>query len=130
MESATLSSRTLEIDGMKGDACVQKVTGALKGITDVTTTNVKVGQATVEADDTGCKAACAAIDGAGFTCRDAAKADGATGHGPSTAHNGASNKPATNTGNAKPAPANTAAAKPGDQRPATAAPAQAVKATT
>lgn len=51
---------------MTGDACVQKVKGALKGVAGVTTQSVKVGAATIGADPAGCTAACNAINGAGF----------------------------------------------------------------
>lgn len=70
MGTATLSNHTLEIDGMTGDACVQKVTGALKGVAGVTTQSVKVGSATISADGQGCTAACAAIGKAGYKARD------------------------------------------------------------
>jgi copper chaperone CopZ len=66
MESATITTRTLEIDGMSGDACVQKVTGALKGVSGVTTQSVKVGSANIGANQNGCEAACTAINAAGF----------------------------------------------------------------
>lgn len=66
MTVATKSSRTLQIDGMSGEDCCKKVTGALKGVTNVATHNVKVGSANIEADDAGCKDACRAIDGAGY----------------------------------------------------------------
>lgn len=63
------TTRTLKIDGMTGDACIAKVTGALKGVAGVTTHSVKVGSASIGADQNGCTAACAAIDGAGFKAR-------------------------------------------------------------
>lgn len=66
MTTATKTNRTLQIDGMKGEDCCKKVTGALKGVNEVSTRNVKVGSATIEADQTGCTAACKAIDGVGF----------------------------------------------------------------
>ncbi len=72
METATTTGRTLEIDGMSGDACVQKVTGALKGVHGVSTQSVKVGGAKIQADQAGCAAACAAIGSAGFKVREGA----------------------------------------------------------
>lgn len=66
MTTATKSSRTLSIDGMSGEDCCKKVTGALKGVSNVETHTVKVGSAKIEADEAGCKAACQAIGGAGF----------------------------------------------------------------
>lgn len=66
MEPATLTTRTLNIDGMSGDACVNKVTGALKDVQGVTTQSVKVGSAVIGADNHGCTAACNAIGSAGF----------------------------------------------------------------
>lgn len=82
MKSETNTTRSLDIDGMSGDECVKKVTGALKGVEGVSTQNVKVGGATIGADQTGCTAACAAIGVAGYKARE-------------------SNGPAAN-GNAKP----------------------------
>ncbi len=70
METTTQTTRMLDIDGMTGDACVDKVSGALKGVKDVTTKSVKVGSATIGADQAGCKAACAAIDTAGYPARE------------------------------------------------------------
>lgn len=73
MESTTTTTRTLEIDGMSGDACVQEVTGALKSVHGVTTQSVKVGAATIRADQAGCTAACAAIGAAGYPTREDAR---------------------------------------------------------
>jgi hypothetical protein len=66
MASATITNKTLEIDGMKGDLCVHKVTGALNGVRSVVTQSVTVGEATIEADEAGCSLACAAIKSAGY----------------------------------------------------------------
>lgn len=74
MESATISTRTLEIDGMSGDACVQKVTNALKHVHGVSTQSVKVGSATIGADPAGFKSACAAVAGSGYKVRDGNRA--------------------------------------------------------
>ena len=73
MESVT--TRTLEIDGMRGEICVKNVTAALKGVHDVTTQSVKVGGATIKADQAGCKAACAAVDRAGYPASEAGCVD-------------------------------------------------------
>ncbi len=70
MESATKTNRTLEISGMTGDECITKVSTALKGVSAVTTHAVKVGSAHIGADAAGCSAACASIEGAGFTARE------------------------------------------------------------
>lgn len=70
MESTTPSNRTLEIDGMHGEACVQKVTGALKGVRGVTTQSVQVGSANITADDTACSAACGAVGASGYKVRE------------------------------------------------------------
>ena len=56
MESATITTRTLGIDGMSGDARVQKITGALRGVHGVSAQSVKVDAATIGADRTGCGA--------------------------------------------------------------------------
>jgi|GEM_PF-6392108 len=57
---------TVAIDGMSGDACVQKVKSALSGIEGVTTNSVRVGEAKITATEAGCDAACDAIAGAGY----------------------------------------------------------------
>ncbi len=59
-------TKTLKIDGMSGDLCVQKVTDALKTVPAVTTQSVKVGCATIQADQAGCDAACNAVTKAGY----------------------------------------------------------------
>ena len=64
------NTRTLEIKGMTGDACVQKVTGALKGVRGVFTKSVNVGTATIGADQSACDAACVAIGTAGFSAQE------------------------------------------------------------
>lgn len=66
MTVATKSNRTIQIDGMTGEDCCKKVTGALKGVSNIETHKVEVGSAKIEADHAGCTAACKAIDGAGF----------------------------------------------------------------
>ncbi len=60
------TARTIQIEGMMGDVCVRKVTDALTAVPDVVTRSVRVGSAEIVADDKGCTAACAAINGAGF----------------------------------------------------------------
>ncbi|MEK6703465.1 MAG: cation transporter [Planctomycetota bacterium] len=67
MEATTNSTRTLKIDGMTGDACVKKVTDALKGVAGVVTQSVSVGSATITCEQGACDAACAAIKNAGYT---------------------------------------------------------------
>jgi copper chaperone CopZ len=99
MESATIRTRTIEIDGMTGDACVQKVTGALKGVHGVTTQSVKVGCATIGADQTGCNAACSAIGNAGFKSRETVRTGEACGSTPAAAKTQLEPK-AANTSNA------------------------------
>lgn len=64
------TTRTLTIDGMKGDDCVNKVRGALKNVPNVSTQSVKVGSATIEADQSACTAACSAIKSAGYQAKD------------------------------------------------------------
>lgn len=74
MTTATLNHRSLAIDGMTGDACVQKVTGALLGASGVTVPAVTVGAATFDADQNGFNAARAAIGKAGYKTHDPAVA--------------------------------------------------------
>ncbi len=64
---------------MTGDACVQRVTGVLKGVPGVTTESVKVGSANIKSDQAGCAASCKAIDGAGFKAHETAHAPAANG---------------------------------------------------
>lgn len=66
------SSRVLDIDGMSGDACIQKVNTALNGVHGVTSQCVKVGSATFGADQPAYDAARAAIGVAGFKSREGA----------------------------------------------------------
>ncbi len=68
MESTTkTNTRTLKIDGMTGDVCIQKVKTALQGVAGVTTESVRVGSATIKcATDAQCDAACAAVSAAGY----------------------------------------------------------------
>lgn len=70
MQSNTKTNRTLAIDGMSGDDCVKKVTGALKSINGVETKSVGVGHAVVSTDDKGYAAACTAISDAGYRTRE------------------------------------------------------------
>ena len=70
MTTATSMTKNLQIDNMVGEACVQKVTGALKSVNGVTTQSVKVGHAAIESDHSGCEAACAAIGKAGYPARE------------------------------------------------------------
>jgi copper chaperone CopZ len=63
-------SRTIKVDGMTGDVCVQKVSSALKDVEGVTTKSVTVGSVTIEADRDGYAAACTAIKDAGFKVED------------------------------------------------------------
>jgi copper chaperone CopZ len=67
---ATATTRHLDIDGMTGEHCVNKVTGALKGLNNVSTQSVKVGSAVIGADKNGCDAACTAIHGVGYKARE------------------------------------------------------------
>ncbi len=100
METATLSSRTINIDGMTGDACVKKVTTALAGVENIKTDSVKVGAATIHADDDGCTAACGAIDSAGYTshCQNATDAAPKSGTMGKVDGNKSQMKPATQSG--------------------------------
>jgi len=67
MKTDTLAStKTIQIDGMHGDTCVQKVNAALKNCPGVTSKSVTVGSAVIEADQAGCDSACAAINKAGY----------------------------------------------------------------
>ena len=84
MDTATMSTRKLAIDGMSGDACVKNVTGALKSVQGVSTSSVEVGSATIHANKAGCDAACAAIGTAGYKAREGSATDpvGGTEHAP------------------------------------------------
>ncbi|MFM9959588.1 MAG: hypothetical protein ACKVZJ_16140 [Phycisphaerales bacterium] len=103
------TARTITIDGMTGDACVQKVQGALKDVPNVTTQAVKVGAAHISADQTGCDAACKAVESAGYKCR-----AGNTDAKNDTKHdaNNATNKPGISNAAAPTAPASAQTASP------------------
>jgi copper chaperone CopZ len=62
MEESKISTRTLTIDGMTGDACIAKVTAALKTVPEITDQNVKVGSASFSCDGSHCTQARAAIE--------------------------------------------------------------------
>ena len=79
MDTTMMSSSTLEIDGMSGDACVTKVTNSLRDVKGVSNAAVTVGAATMKADQAGCEAACSAIGKAGFKAHEAKP--GADAHG-------------------------------------------------
>ena len=64
------NSRSLQIDDMKGEACVQKVTGTLQGVPGVKTESVSVGVATIVCDPLGSTAACTALGKAGYPSRE------------------------------------------------------------
>lgn len=93
MDGNKKSDMTIAIDGMSGDACVQKVKTALNGIDGVTTQSVRVGEAKISATDAGCDSACDAISGAGYkpSCSMAKKGHaGHAGGGANGSTNGAS----------------------------------------
>lgn len=71
MDVKTKCAKTLSIDGMKGDECVKKVSGALEEVPDVSTKSVSVGAATIWADEAGCTAACGAVKQAGYKAKEA-----------------------------------------------------------
>ncbi len=59
-------SRTISIEGMEGDVCVQNVKDALKGVKGVTVQSIELGTATISASDEACEEAIEAIDTAGY----------------------------------------------------------------
>lgn len=74
--NADKSTHNLKIDGMKSDADVTKVRGALVGVSGVQTRSVKIGSASIESDQSARDAACKAVTGVGF------KAEPHTGNNP------------------------------------------------
>jgi hypothetical protein len=77
MTTSAVSTHTLEISGMTGDMCVNKVLAALRGVHGVMTKSVKVGSASISAVSPGIAAAIAAIGTAGFKAHEATHAAGA-----------------------------------------------------
>jgi len=77
MGSATKSVRTLTIDGMSGNACVDKVSAALKTTPEVSVRSVKNGSAVLETDQAGCDAACKAIGTAGYKAHESTATESA-----------------------------------------------------
>jgi len=67
----TLTDHNLTIEGMKGDACVKKVTDTLKLVPDVVTRSVSVGSASISANDQGCTDCCEAVTAAGYKTKEA-----------------------------------------------------------
>jgi hypothetical protein len=93
---------------MSGDACIKKVTEALKSVHNVTTKSVTVGSATIESDQNGCNAACASIRTAGFKAR--AENSGTADHKDAANHtNNSHNNNSKDSKNASPAGSNTSA---------------------
>lgn len=86
------STQTIAIDGMSGDTCVQKVQSAINGVHGVSTESVEVGTATIEGDATACKAACDAINKAGYKASMSGNAQGTDSRNASNA-NSANGKP-------------------------------------
>jgi copper chaperone CopZ len=74
MESSAVSTHNLKIDGMTGEACVNKVEGALKHVKGVAIDSVKVGSASIKSDAAACTAACTAIGNAGYKAHEAKSA--------------------------------------------------------
>jgi copper chaperone CopZ len=74
MDPKAKATKNLAIDGMTGDECVRKVSGALKSVPDVSTKSVSVGAATIWADEAGCTAACGAVKQAGYKATESAGA--------------------------------------------------------
>lgn len=79
------TTRHLEIEGMSGDTCVNKVKESLRNVPNVFTQSVKVGAATIEADQPACTAACTAINGAGYKAKESQRSTGERDFGGSTA---------------------------------------------
>ena len=77
MTTSAVSTRTLEIAGMTGDSCVNKIVAALRGISGVMTKAVKVGSASISADQAGTAAAIASINASGFKAHESSHAAGA-----------------------------------------------------
>lgn len=89
MSTVTSTSRNLEIEGMSGETCVKKVKSALAGISGATVQNVKVGAATITADQDTCDSACAAVDAAGYKCHESGSPSTQGGSANATGRNGA-----------------------------------------
>ena len=77
--NASRSIYNLEIEGMTGNACIQKVTTALKGVKGVEVDSVEKGNATIRCDSPELqKQACGAIKSAGFKATGSATRSSAT----------------------------------------------------
>jgi hypothetical protein len=71
--------RTINVDGMKDDSSVSKITNALKTVKNLSVDAVRAGTVKLRAatcEET--EAACAAIKAAGFESREAPRPEGAT----------------------------------------------------
>lgn len=77
-----MTTKTIQIDGMKGDTCVKNVNGALRGLNGVEVKSVSVGTAVLECtDDSACDAACTAISDAGYQAKPSDRDAGMKGAG-------------------------------------------------
>ena len=72
MQLTLPTTRTIEIDGMCGQACIQRVASSLSNIGGVSAESVTLGFVTIDADPIGCAAACTAIGLAGFRAHERA----------------------------------------------------------
>lgn len=78
--SAVATTRSLQIDGMTGDACVEHVKSALKSVQGVTTQSVELGKAVITSDSPAAfGAATAALRSAGYMSRETIDSSGKNG---------------------------------------------------
>ncbi len=106
MTTATSTVHNLDIEGMTGEVCIKEVTGALTGVPGVSIQNVKVGTAAITCDQDACTAACAAVETAGYKCRESRTPSTRDGSANATGRNGATretNQQTAAEGNASPA---------------------------
>jgi len=101
MATMTTNTHTIDINGMSGETCVQKVKTALDGVDGVTTDSVRVGKAMIHCDtSTQCAAACSAINAAGYKAKEAQGSAGAsTSNQPGDKPGSASGSPQSKGGN-------------------------------
>jgi copper chaperone CopZ len=125
-----MTTKTIQIDGMKGDACVKEVTTALRDLNGVEAKSVAVGSAVLECkDDAACDAACGAINAAGYTARQPNQQPGSQGKGGvghergthsrdagNAAHEGGSKPDGVAAGETRAPVIPTSGSKPGDAK--------------
>lgn len=119
-----MTTRNMQIDGMKGDQCVQEVNKALRGLNGVEVKTVNVGSAVLECqDDEAFATAQQAVNDAGYEARPGQGVDKSTqesgsrqGQRSGETRPGTTNSGDTRSGETRPGDTRSGSSKPNDPR--------------